>query len=83
MVLAVRVIPKLKVLYDGVAVACGYVIGIIVAFKLVEIIRTDSDWLQSLQGMLDNVAILGTGAYLGNYILYRLLAKTIRRWGNK
>jgi hypothetical protein len=83
MVLAVRVIPKLKVLYDGVAVACGYVFGIIVAFEVVEIVRHDTDWIHNLQGMLDNVAILGTGAYLGYYTLYRLLASTIRRWRNK
>lgn len=78
--LTATMLPKLKVLYDGMAVACAYIFGIISAFKIYEVIRDHAVLMTNIHAIFNNVAFLITGAYLGNYALYRLLLRMLRNW---
>jgi hypothetical protein len=76
----VRTVPKFRILLDGFAVLSGYTFGIIAALAVYKILRDDTIFMTNIHGILSNAAFLASGAYLGNYGLYKLIQMLLKHW---
>jgi hypothetical protein len=75
-----RAFPLCRRLFDGIAVLSAYVFGIIAALAVYEILRDDAVFMTRIHGVFNNAWFLASGAYLGNYGLYKLIQMMIRQW---
>ncbi|MNI68584.1 hypothetical protein D3C73_1242880 [compost metagenome] len=80
MLVSAWLVDKLTVLYDGIAVACTYVFGVITALAIYKIIRDDTVFMTNIHDVFNNWIFLMVGAYLGNYLLFRLVLRTLKQW---
>jgi hypothetical protein len=76
----VRTFALCRRLFDGLAVLSAYVFGIIAAIAVYEILRDDVVFMTRIHGVFNNVWFLSSGAYLGNYGLYKLIQMMVRQW---
>jgi hypothetical protein len=67
-------------LFDGLAVLSAYVFGIIAAIAVYESLRDDMVFMTRIHGVFNNAWFLASGAYLGNYGLYKLIQMMVRQW---
>jgi hypothetical protein len=67
-------------LFDGLAVLSAYVFGIVAAIAVYRILRDDTVFMTHIHGIFNNAAFLASGAYLGNYGLYKLIHMMVRQW---
>jgi hypothetical protein len=72
--------PLSRRLFDGFAVLSAYVFGIIAAIAVYEILRDDAVFMTRIHGIFNNAWFLASGAYLGNYGLYKLIHMMVRQW---
>ncbi|MBP1993318.1 transposase [Paenibacillus eucommiae] len=72
--------PAMKLLIDGIAVLSGYVFVIITALAVYQIIRDNTVFMTNIHNVFNNPAFLASGAYLGNYGLYKLLLMFFKQW---
>ncbi|SEC68754.1 hypothetical protein [Paenibacillus sp. GP183] len=76
----VRAFAFCRRLFDALAVLSAYVFGIIAAIAVYEILRDDVVFMTRIHGVFNNIWFLASGAYLGNYGLYKLIQMMIRQW---
>jgi hypothetical protein len=60
--------------FDWLAIGSGWVIGIMVAVNIYEINRDHEVMMATIHKLFADVRFLACGAYLGSYIMYRLIA---------
>jgi hypothetical protein len=60
--------------FDWLAIGSGWVIGIMVSVKIYEINRYKEVMTTDVHELFADVRFLACGAYLGSYIMYRLIA---------
>jgi hypothetical protein len=82
MLTLVRIFPVCRLLIDGIAVLSAYTFGIIAAIAIYQILRDDTVFMTHIHGIFNNVAFLASGAYLGNYGLFKLIQTMMRQWKN-
>jgi hypothetical protein len=76
----VRTSSLCRRLFDGFAVLSAFVFGIIAAIAVYEILRDDTVFMTHIHGVFNNTWFLASGAYLGNYGLYKLIYMLVRQW---
>jgi hypothetical protein len=76
----VRAFAICRRLFDGIAVLSSYVFGIIAAMAVYKILRDDTVFMTHIHGIFNNGWFLTSGAYLGNYGLYKLIQMMVRQW---
>jgi hypothetical protein len=76
----VRAFAVCRRLFDGFAVLSAYVFSIIAAIAVYEILRDDMVFMTRIHGVFNNIWFLASGAYLGNYGLYKLIHMMVRQW---
>lgn len=64
---------KLRFIYHVTAIIAALIFGNIASISIYQIIRDNTVFMTAIHGIFLNPYFLTTGAYLGVYILYRLL----------
>lgn len=82
MLILVQGFPVCRLLFDGLAVLSAYAVAIITAIAVYQIIRDDMVFMTKIHGVFNNAAFLASGAYLGNYGLYKLIHSMLKHWKN-
>lgn len=73
-------LPVVRLLLDGLAVLSTYIFGIISALAVYHILRDNTVFMTNIHGIFNNAAFLASGAYLGNYGLYKLIHMLLKQW---
>jgi hypothetical protein len=68
-----KVQPKLRLLFNIVAILSALVFGNISSVAIYEIIKDDTVFMTNIHGIFLNPLFLLTGAYLGIYCIYRIV----------
>ncbi|YAR63726.1 hypothetical protein ACUIAK_15550 [Bacillus cytotoxicus] len=69
--------PKVRVFLDICAYLSLYILGILTAFNIYDVVLHDLVFMTTIHGILLNPLFLITGAYIGVYSLYLLIYKLI------
>jgi hypothetical protein len=77
LVLLQKVQPKLRLLFNIVAILSSLVFGNISSVAIYEIIKDDTVFMTNIHGIFLNPLFLITGAYLGIYFIYRIVLWTL------
>ncbi|WML57686.1 transposase [Neobacillus sp. PS2-9] len=72
-----KVQPKLRLLFNIVAIVSSLVFGNISSIAIYEIIKDNTVFMTNIHSIFLNPLFLLTGAYLGTYIIYRILLLTL------
>jgi hypothetical protein len=60
--------------FDWLAIGSGWVIGIMSAVKIYEINKNKEVMMTTIHELFADMRFLACGAYIGSYIMYRLIA---------
>ncbi|MGG3564358.1 transposase [Neobacillus rhizosphaerae] len=77
LVILQKVQPKLRLLFNIVAILSALVFGNISSVAIYEIIKDDTVFMTNIHGIFLNPLFLLTGAYLGIYFIYRMVLWTL------
>jgi hypothetical protein len=77
LVILQKVQPKLRLLFNIVAILSALVFGNISSVAIYEIIKDDTVFMTNIHGIFLNPLFLLTGAYLGIYFIYRIVLWTL------
>lgn len=72
---------KFRLIFDITAIVATLVFGNIASLSIYEIIVENMVFMTTIHAIFLNPFFLATGAYMGLYILYRLLLVTMEEWG--
>ncbi|MEH7299667.1 transposase [Neobacillus drentensis] len=72
-----KVQPKLRLLFNIIAILSALVFGNISSIAIYEIIKDDTVFMTNIHGIFLNPLFLLTGAYLGIYFIYRIVLWTL------
>ncbi|MCI0764303.1 hypothetical protein [Bacillus sp. TL12] len=69
--------PKIRVFLDICAYLSLYILGVLIAFSIYDVVLHGLVFMTTIHGVLLNPLFLITGAYIGVYSLYLLIYKLV------
>lgn len=76
MLYVVQKSTKVKILFNGLALLATIVFGGITATSIYQIIVDDAVFMTSIHALFLNEVFLAAGAYVGVFVIYRLMLLT-------